>query len=80
MKIENKDFGKRARYYQNTKKCLKASLKCLCLKKQRKGILWLVKVDVIKIFGCGSGRELNQLPDFEPSKIVASDISENMIC
>jgi len=34
----------------------------------------------IKIFGCGTGREIKAIYDFfKPSKILASDISENMI-
>lgn len=38
------------------------------------------KVRKIKIFGCGTGREIKAIYDFfEPHKIVASDISENMI-
>jgi ubiquinone/menaquinone biosynthesis C-methylase UbiE len=37
-------------------------------------------IDTIKIFGCGTGREIESIADFfKPKKIVASDISENMI-
>ena len=37
-------------------------------------------VKTIKIFGCGTGREINPLAEFyNPLKIIASDISENMI-
>jgi SAM-dependent methyltransferase len=34
----------------------------------------------IKIFGCGTGREIESIAEyFNPTKIVASDISQNMI-
>jgi ubiquinone/menaquinone biosynthesis C-methylase UbiE len=38
------------------------------------------KIDTIKIFGCGTGREIESMATFfNPKRIVASDISENMI-
>ena len=37
-------------------------------------------IKTIKIFGCGTGREVEQIASFyKPSQIIASDISENMI-
>ncbi len=40
----------------------------------------LNKVESIKIFGCGTGREIHGINNFfKPLKIIASDISENMI-
>ena len=38
------------------------------------------KITKIKIFGCGTGREIKAIYDFfKPTTIFASDISENMI-
>jgi ubiquinone/menaquinone biosynthesis C-methylase UbiE len=37
-------------------------------------------IEIIKIFGCGTGREINEaVKYYSPKKIIASDISENMI-
>lgn len=37
-------------------------------------------INTIKIFGCGTGREIETIAEyFKPSEIIASDISENMI-
>lgn len=81
MKIENKDFWEKQDIIETQEVLKKASdfemfmfenAKIRC---QNKG-----KIEAIKIFGCGTGREIESIAEFfQPSRIVASDISQNMI-
>lgn len=81
MKIENKDFWEKQDIIETQEVLKKASdfemfmFENAKIRYQNKG-----KIEAIKIFGCGTGREIESIAEFfQPSRIVASDISQNMI-
>lgn len=77
MKIENKDFWEIDDIIktQRLKKSSDFELFMFENAKKRKN-----DIETIKVFGCGTGREIESIAEFfNPKKIVASDISENMI-
>lgn len=79
MKIENKDFWEKDTIIK-TQEVLKQASDFEIFMFEKAKIRYQSKVDIIKIFGCGTGREIESIADFyKPSRIVASDISENMI-
>ncbi|WP_298119940.1 class I SAM-dependent methyltransferase [Flavobacterium sp.] len=79
MKIENKDFWEKDTIIK-TQEVLKQASDFEMFMFEKAKIRYQSKVDSIKIFGCGTGREIESIADFyQPSRIVASDISENMI-
>lgn len=81
MKIENKSFWERNDIIA-TQEVLKliSNFEQFMFEKSLKRYDKIGKIKHIKIFGCGTGREIKGIATyFEPSKILASDISENMI-
>lgn len=79
MKIENKDFWEKDTIIK-TQEVLKQASDFEMFMFEKAKNRYQSKVDAIKIFGCGTGREIESIADFyKPSRIVASDISENMI-
>lgn len=77
MRIENKDFWEIDDIIktQRLKKSSDFELFMFENSKKRKE-----NIEAIKVFGCGTGREVESIAEvFNPKRIVASDISENMI-
>ncbi|MFM7018827.1 class I SAM-dependent methyltransferase [Flavobacterium sp.] len=81
MQIENKEFWEIGNVIEVQDREKAASDHELFLFEKAKAVFGSISsIDTIKIFGCGTGREINQIAKFfEPSKIIASDISKNMI-
>jgi SAM-dependent methyltransferase len=80
MKIENKDFWENEKVIatQGLKKTL--DFENYMLDKASKGHSEFGPIKSIKIFGCGTGREIESIAEiFNPTRIVASDIASNMI-
>ena len=78
MKIDNKDFWEKENIIITQEVLKKASDFEMFMFKNVK--IRNPEIATIKVFGCGTGREIESIADFfKPSKIVASDISENMI-
>lgn len=82
MKIQNKDFWEDESVIMTQDRTISGSsdyevflyLKALAYLKTRK------KQFIAKIFGCGTGREINELFKYLPiESAIATDISENMI-
>lgn len=81
MKIENKDFWERENIIKTQEILQKASdFEMFMFEKAKLRYKNFGNIENIKIFGCGTGREIESIAEFyNPKKIVASDISENMI-
>lgn len=81
MQIENKEFWEISNVIEVQDRDKEASGHELFLFDKVKAIFGSINsVNNVKIFGCGTGREVNQIAKFfNPSKIVASDISKKMI-
>ena len=80
MKIENKDFWEKDDVIATQRLIKIADFERFMLDRAKLLYSDLGTIKSIKIFGCGSGREIESIADFyKPNKIVASDISENMI-
>jgi SAM-dependent methyltransferase len=78
MKIENKDFWEKEDIIA-TQRLKKSSDFEYFMFENALG-RYPNAIQSIKIFGCGSGREVESIAEFfKPNRIVASDISENMI-
>ncbi len=81
MKIENKDFWEIdnvIEVQENMKKS--AEFEIFMFKKAKEIYSKVGDIKSIKIFGCGTGREIETIENFfKPSEIIASDISSNMI-
>lgn len=81
MKIDNKDFWEKDNIISTqdvTKNA--ADFELFMFEKAQKRYGIYDKVKSVKIFGCGTGREVLAVSEFfSPSRILASDISENMI-
>ncbi|MBS7231881.1 class I SAM-dependent methyltransferase [Flavobacterium psychroterrae] len=81
MKIDNKNFWERKEIIE-TQEVLKSvsNFEQFMFETSLKRYEKTGKIESIKVFGCGTGRELEGIAKyFQPTKIVASDISENMI-
>ncbi|MCV9927470.1 class I SAM-dependent methyltransferase [Flavobacterium sp. LS1R49] len=81
MKIENKNFWERKDIIA-TQEVMKSisDFEQFMFLNSFKRYNKIGKIDHIKVFGCGTGRELEGIAKFYNStKIVASDISDNMI-
>ncbi len=78
MKIENKDFWEKDNIISTQEVLKKASdFETFMFENANKRN---PLIQNIKVFGCGTGREIESIAEvFKPSKIVASDISQNMI-
>ena len=81
MVIQNKDFWEKDNVIA-TQDIVKrmADFEIFMLEQANKRFHNFGTIQNIKIFGCGTGREIFGIADFfKPKKIVASDISANMI-
>ncbi len=81
MKIENKDFWEKSQIISSQDIQKKASdFELFMFQEAQQRHKDNGKIKKIKIFGCGTGREIVAIANFyNPNRIVASDISENMI-
>lgn len=81
MKIENKDFWEKQDIIATQEVLIKAtSFELFMFKNATERYKNEGEIKQIKIFGCGTGREIESIAEFfSPNKIIASDISENMI-
>lgn len=81
MKIENKDFWEKENIIATQEVLKKASdFEEFMFEKAKERYSTIGSIQSIKIFGCGTGREIESIAEFyNPTKILASDISENMI-
>ena len=82
MKLENKDFWEKDTVIvtQDREKTVSADFETFMFQQAQIRQKEIRTIENIKIFGCGTGREVNEAAKFfNPKKIVASDISENMI-
>ena len=80
MKIENKDFWEKGDVIATQRLKNASGFEMYMFEQARKRYANFGEIKKIKIFGCGSGREIEAIARFfDPKKIVASDISENMI-
>jgi len=81
MKIENKDFWEKQDVIATQEVLKKASdFEMFMFEKAKERNLLIGRTDSIKVFGCGTGREIESIAEFfAPTKIIASDISENMV-
>lgn len=81
MKIKNKAFWEKKDII-NTQDKIKVASKYekYLLETAETRLKVLGKAQSVNIYGCGTGRDIKVIDDFfNPNKIVASDISENMI-
>lgn len=82
MKIENKQYWEKEDIVAtfNKEKTTAADYEIFMFEKAKERQKNIRNIEYIKIFGCGAGRDVNEAAKyFSPSKIVASDIAENMI-
>ncbi len=81
MKIENKEFWEIESVIATQEVLKKSSaFELFMFENARKRYLSYGDIKTIKIFACGTGREIESIAEFyNPIKIIASDISENMI-
>ncbi|MEN9336577.1 MAG: hypothetical protein RLZZ500_1564 [Bacteroidota bacterium] len=79
MKIDNKSFWEKNDIIATQEVLQNASdFELFLLEEAKKRFLH--PIQKIKIFGCGTGREIYPIAEFfKPENILASDISENMI-
>lgn len=81
MKIENKEFWEIENVIDvQDKNKAATNFELFMFEKAKDLYASSGTINNIKIFGCGTGREVEQIANFyKPSQIIASDISENMI-
>ncbi len=80
MQIDNKDFWEKEDIIATQRLKKISDFEQFMLNRAQELYAASGKIQHIKIFGCGSGREVESIAEFyQPVKIVASDISENMI-
>lgn len=81
MRIENKDFWEKDVIIATQEKLKKAAdFELFMFENAAKRYKSVGAIKAVKIFGCGTGRETEAIAEFyNPTKIVVSDISENMI-
>ena len=82
MKIENKEYWEKDAVVAtfNKEKTTAGDYEIFMFSQAAERQKSVRKIESIKVFGCGAGRELNEaFKYFHPKKIVASDIAENMI-
>ncbi|WP_298391984.1 methyltransferase domain-containing protein [Flavobacterium sp.] len=81
MKIENKDFWEKEHIIETQEVLKKASdFETYLLNQAQERFSKFGKIKNIKVFGCGTGREVESIAEvYQPDFILASDISENMI-
>lgn len=81
MKIKNKDFWEKEDIIATQEVLHSISdFERFMLKQARGRQKGIRPIETIKIFGCGTGREIQGIAEYyNPKKIVASDIANNMI-
>ncbi|MEC4004390.1 class I SAM-dependent methyltransferase [Flavobacterium sp. SUN052] len=80
MKIENKEFWEKSNIISTQEKLKKASDFEVYMFEESQKRYQPNEIKSIKVFGCGTGREIESIAEyFNPTEIVASDISQNMI-
>lgn len=80
MQIDNKDFWEKEDIIATQRLKKISDFEQFMLTRAKELYANFGTIANIKIFGCGSGREVESIADFyQPTRIVASDISENMI-
>ena len=82
MKIENKDFWEKDNIIvtQDREKTVAADFETFMFQQAQLRQKGIRTIENVKIFGCGTGREINEAAlFFKPNSILASDISQNMI-
>jgi len=81
MELDNKDFWEKSTVVVSQDKKKKSSdFEFFMFQKAKAMYQKFGAIQNIKIFGCGTGREIESIAEyFNPTKMVASDIAENMI-
>ena len=80
MKIDNKDFWEKEDVIATQRLQFASGFETFMFQEAQSRYSNFGKIEKIKIFGCGSGRDVKAVADFfNPKEILASDISENMI-
>ncbi len=81
MKIENKEFWEIDSVIATQEVLKKSSaFEIFMFENAKKRYSSFGDIKTIKIFACGTGREIESIAEFyNPNKIIASDLSENMI-
>lgn len=82
MKLENKDFWEKETVIstQDQENSIAADFEIFMFEQAKERQKDTRLIEKIKIFGCGTGREINETAKyFAPKNITASDISKNMI-
>lgn len=82
MKLENKDFWEKDTIIitQDRENTVSADFETFMFEQAQIRQNEIRDIENINIFGCGTGREVNEAAKFfNPKKIVASDIAQNMI-
>ena len=80
MKINNKDFWENEKVIATQGLIKTSDFENFMLDEAIKQYAPFGKIKAIKVFGCGTGREIESIAEhFHPTRIVASDFAENMI-
>jgi ubiquinone/menaquinone biosynthesis C-methylase UbiE len=80
MKIDNKDFWEKEDVIATQRLQFASGFEIFMFQVAKDRMENFGTILKIKIFGCGSGRDVKAVADFyNPKEILASDISENMI-
>ena len=81
MQVENKDFWEKDNVIISQDIAKKSSdFEIFMMEKAKEIYANFGSIKKIKIFGCGTGREIESIAEFyHPTQMVASDIAENMI-
>lgn len=81
MELDNKDFWEKNTVVVSQDKKKKSSdFEFFMFQKAKAMYQKFGTIQNIKIFGCGTGREIESIAEyFNPTQMVASDIAENMI-
>ena len=80
MNIDNKDFWEKEDVIATQRLQFASGFETFMFQEAQNRFSNFGTIEKIKIFGCGSGRDVKAVADFySPKEILASDISENMI-
>ena len=81
MQVENKEFWEKDKVIISQDIAKKSSdFEIFMMEKAKEIYANFGSIKKIKIFGCGTGREIESISEFyHPIQMVASDIAENMI-